>query len=249
MSPALVVSLHDVSPLTQPVSTQILAELAVLGIRQTSLLVVPNHHRRAPIRGDAGFQAWLSGLVSKGHEPVLHGYFHQRERGSGESIRSQAVTRIYTAGEGEFYDLSESEAHDRLQNGLADLAFLERKISGFIAPAWLLGPEADKAVRGLGFDYTTRIRAIHLYRGASDLGARSLVWSTRAKWRIWTSLRWNRALAWRVRNADLVRVAIHPPDFAHREVWLQIKQLLARLKRKRVCISYEKLIAGIDGTQ
>src|SRR3981081_425154 len=155
MSPALVVSLADVSPLTQPVSTRILAELADLGIKRTSLLVVPNHHRRAPIRDDAGFQAWLSGLVSKGHEPVLHGYYHQRERGSGESIQSQAITRIYTAGEGEFFDLGESEAHDRLQKGLADLAFLDRKISGFIAPAWLLGQEADKAVRGLGFDYTT----------------------------------------------------------------------------------------------
>lgn len=239
----LVVSLHDVSPLTQSASAQILAELTDFGIEETSLLVIPNHHHRASVRDDLGFQDWLTGEVNKGHEPVLHGYFHQREGRVGGSWRSKAVTEFYTAGEGEFFDLTEQEASIRLQNGLADLAFLPRKISGFIAPAWLLGHEAEKAVRAFGFSYTTRAGTVRAFRQVPDVRSRSLVWSTRASWRAWMSLRWNATLARLVNRASLVRMGIHPPDYAHQDVWRQIKLFLTRLKADRVCVSYENFIA------
>jgi len=76
--PDLVVSLHDVSPLTQETCTRILEQLAEAGVRQTSLLVVPNFHGKAPVREYPEFQQWLSSQVAAGHEPVLHGYYHRR---------------------------------------------------------------------------------------------------------------------------------------------------------------------------
>ncbi len=154
---SLVVSLHDVSPLTQIWCKEILAQLRQLGIGKVSLLVIPNHHQRAPIAGNSGFQSWLTRMIEGGHEPVLHGYFHQRKKQNAESLRTKWTTEIYTAGEGEFFDLSTVEASMRAQRGLEDLAFLPRKVVGFIAPAWLLGANAELAIRKLGFLYTTRL--------------------------------------------------------------------------------------------
>src|SRR5260221_5392717 len=111
---SLVVSLHDVSPLTQPLCEEILVRLRQLGLDQTSLLVIPTHHERAPIREDFAFQRWLAKKIESGHEPVLHGYFHQRQKLKVDSFVAKLTTEIYTAGEGEFFDLSSSEASARV---------------------------------------------------------------------------------------------------------------------------------------
>ncbi|HEY0793022.1 MAG TPA: DUF2334 domain-containing protein, partial [Chthoniobacterales bacterium] len=179
MQPALVVSVHDVSPLTQPACSRMLAELAGAGVCATSLLVIPNHHGRAPVGAAPEFQAWLAQEVAKGHEPVLHGYFHLRSSRPGESWRNRWTTRVYTAGEGEFYDLSLAEAAARLHQGQSDLAFLPAALEGFIAPAWLLGMAAAQAVENGGFRYTTSVNEVRTFRPATRVGARSLVWSTR----------------------------------------------------------------------
>ncbi len=239
---SLVVSLHDVSPLTQALCEEVLIQLLHLGIKQTSLLVIPNHHRQAPISRDSAFQTWLTRKVEAGHEPVLHGYFHQRQKQSADSYRAKLTTEFYTAGEGEFFDLSAQEASIRLQQGLEELAFLPRKITGFIAPAWLLGAEAEVAVRRLGFLYTTRLGSVRVFDQSGDLRSQSLVWSTRAPWRALTSLVWNRCLALRLARAPLIRIGIHPPDFKHPRVWTQIQRLTAESSRGRKCLSYQKFV-------
>jgi uncharacterized protein len=239
---SLVVSLHDVSPLTQGSCEEILSQLRELGVRQTSLLVIPNHHGRAPIADDPGFKRWLMQNVEVGHEPVLHGYFHQRSRVPGDSFRNKLTTEFYTAGEGEFYDLSTGAASTLLEKGLADLSFLSRKITGFIAPAWLLGSSAETAVRDHDFLYTTRLNSVRRFGSEDDLRSQSLVWSTRAKWRAAMSLVWNRLLAFRLASAPLMRVGIHPPDLHHATVWNQIRELVGVAARCRECVSYEKFV-------
>ena len=241
---SLVVSLHDVSPLTQTLCESILAQFQELGIRQTSLLVIPNHHRQAPITQDSSFRSWLARKVDADHEPVLHGYFHQRERQGRDSLFSGLTTEIYTAGEGEFFDLSMVEASDRLQRGLDDLAFLPRKVVGFVAPAWLLSAEAEIAVRKLDFRYTTRLGCVQIFGRSDEVRSRSLVWSTRANWRAVMSLAWNRGLAIATAEAPLIRIAIHPPDLLHAAVWRQIRQLVAGIRQGRECVSYEKFVDG-----
>jgi predicted deacetylase len=238
----LVVSLHDVSPLTQSLCEEILAQLGELGIAQTSLLVIPNHHQRAPIREDFAFQRWLGQKIESGHEPVLHGYFHQRQKQKDDSFRAKVTTEIYTAGEGEFFDLSAAEASARAKQGLEDLAFLQRKVVGFIAPAWLLGANAEVAIGGLGFLYTTRLGRVQTFGRSQDIRSQSLVWSTRASWRAATSLAWNRYLALRLGNAPLIRIGIHPPDLQHSRVWDQVRRLAAETSRCRECVSYEKFV-------
>ncbi|MBV9491488.1 MAG: DUF2334 domain-containing protein, partial [Verrucomicrobia bacterium] len=134
--PSLVVSVHDVSPLTQEVCVGMLRDLAEAGVAATSLLVIPNHHRRAPISAAPGFRGWLAAAVRRGHEPVLHGYYHARDPQPHDSLRARWTTRLYTAGEGEFFDLDQESAARLLRQGLVDLGFLPRPIFGFIAPAW-----------------------------------------------------------------------------------------------------------------
>lgn len=239
---SLVVSLHDVSPLTQSLCDEILVQLRALGIGQVSLLIIPNHHGRAPIGESPAFQRWLSRAIEAGHEPVLHGYYHRRQRGKADSFVRRIMTEFYTAGEGEFYNLSSGEAATLLERGLADLSFLRRKIAGFIAPAWLLGAEAEVAVRELGFLYTTRLSKVRVFDGGGDIASRSLVWSTRADWRVWMSLIWNRSLSLCLGGAQLVRISIHPPDVQHGMVWKQIRKLISAASRSRRCVSYEKCL-------
>jgi len=239
---SLVVALHDVSPLTQRLCEEILSQLRELGVGQTSLLVIPNHYGRAPIAEDPAFRTWLMRNVEAGHEPVLHGYFHQRPRAKSDSLRKKLTTEFYTAGEGEFIDLSTTAASMLLERGLADLSFLSRRIAGFIAPAWLLGSSAETAVRTLDFLYTTRLNSVRRFDSGRDLHSQSLVWSTRATWRVAMSLIWNRSLAFSLDGAPLVRLGIHPPDLEHASVWNQIRDLVAVAARSRECVSYEKFV-------
>ncbi len=239
---SLIVSLHDVSPRTQTLCEEILAQLRQLGIDQTSLLIIPNHHRQAPISEDSAFRSWLARKIESGHEPVLHGYFHQRQKQNTDSFRAKLTTEIYTAGEGEFFDLSAEEASIRVRRGLEDLAFLQRKVVGFIAPAWLLGAQAEIAIRELGFLYTTRLGRVQTFGCSPDIRSQSLVWSTRARWRAMTSLAWNCCLALRLARAPLIRIGIHPPDLQHPRVWEQVRRLAAETSRCRECMSYEKFV-------
>ena len=102
---ALVVSIHDVAPGTLAATRLMLAELERAGIDRCSLLVVPNYHGGQPVSEFPGFIEAMRGFERDGHEIVLHGYYHLRQRRAGESLRERAVTSVYTAGEGEFYDL------------------------------------------------------------------------------------------------------------------------------------------------
>ena len=239
---SLVVSLHDVSPLTRSRCEKILLDLNKLGVHQISLLAIPNHHGRAPVRENSSFQNWLTRQVERGHEPVLHGYLHQRQKRTGDSWFSKLTTEIYTAGEGEFFDLSFDSAARLIGDGLTDLAFLPRKVVGFVAPAWLLGEPAERAVRSAGFVYTTRVGCVRIFEPFSEIKSRSLVWSTRANWRVATSLCWNAALAMANSGLSVLRVSIHPADVEQGRVWQQILKIVATACRERECISYECLV-------
>lgn len=236
---ALVVSIHDVSPLTCTQTQKILTDLSQTGLGVTSLLVIPNHHRSGLISQNPEFFSWIQSKVNEGHEPVLHGYYHLREKKVGEGLGKRLVTESYTAGEGEFYDLSQEEALLRLQAGLKAFGECGLKTTGFIAPAWLLGDDAENAVRRAGFEYTTRIGLVSDYADSRVHRARSLVWSVRAGWRRWCSLAWNAALFASLRNAPLLRIGIHPPDWDHPRIRLQILHLTRSALARRHGMTYQ----------
>lgn len=238
MQTALVVSIHDASPLTQKRVAQMLDDLKALGVAQTSLLVIPNHHHKAPLEENPAFGGWLQETSQAGHETVAHGFFHQRPPSGG--WRTRLLAEYYTAGEGEFLDLSETDAAGRLEKAGKIFAGLGLQPRGFIAPAWLLGPEAEKAVRKADFDYTTRLGEFLDLKTGAVTRSQSLVWSVRAAWRRMLSLGWNAWLFERLAKTPLLRVGLHPPDWDHPAIRKQCLKLIARALTTRKALTYEE---------
>ncbi len=222
---ALAVSIHDVSPLTRAATAAMLRDLGAAGIGAVSLLVIPDHHHRGEIGRDHGFSSWLRDAQSAGHEIVLHGFYHIRERRAGAGWRQKLVTEHYTAGEGEFYDLDYAEARRRMREGREMFERAGCDVCGFIAPAWLLGDEAERAARDEGFAYTTRLGGFLDLRSGAWTASQSLVYSVRSGWRRAFSLAWNAWLAVRLRGNPLARLGLHPPDWGHAKIRTQALRL------------------------
>jgi predicted deacetylase len=221
----------------------ILADLAKVGIGRVSLLVVPDHHRRAPIAGDTAFSEWLRKMIAAGHEAVLHGYFHGRERKAHESASTQFMTRLYTADEGEFFDIGLDDARALMTRGREALTRCAAVApAGFIAPAWLMSDAAEQAARELGFAYTTRLKTIVDLPARKTLRSQSLCWSVRSRWRRIASLGWNRYLYGHLRDNPLLRISIHPPDIRHPAVWRQIRALAAEAVKTQSAMTYSDFI-------
>ncbi len=237
--PALIVSIHDVSPLTRVTAEEMLADLAAIGIGRTSLLVIPDHHHRAMIGEDPAFCAWLREVADQGHEIVLHGYYHKRPKKEGAGWWQKIITEQYTAGEGEFFDLTQTQARVRLEKAREEFAAQGFRPTGFIAPAWLLGTEAEEAVRKAGFTYTTRLQNFKDLRTGREDVSQSLVWSVRSGWRRSVSLKWNAYLAKKLAPNPLLRVGLHPPDWNHPAIKRQILDLIAAARNERDVMTYE----------
>ncbi len=227
---ALVVSLHDVSPHTREATARMLSELETISINHCSLLVIPNHHHRGHVRDDPNFCAWLDEQEKAGHEIVIHGYYHQRERRPGERFVQRMMTRVYTADEGEFYDLNRETAQTLLRRAREDFAAIGHHPDGFIAPAWLLSSEAERACAEEGFAYTTRLGSITDLAAATNYHSQSLVWSVRSAWRRTVSRWWNASLFTRLRSNPLLRISAHPVDLEHPAIWKQILDLTRRAR-------------------
>ena len=66
-SRSLVVSIHDVSPMTQEATEHMMAELAEIGVHKLALLVVPNHHCKGHFLDHPDFCLWLQAQAKAGH--------------------------------------------------------------------------------------------------------------------------------------------------------------------------------------
>ncbi len=235
---ALVISIHDVSPGTWPACVQILAEMSALGVERTSLLVIPDQHRRGHFLADERFCEWLREMERAGCEIVTHGYYHQRLRRGGEGAMQKITTRIYTADEGEFFDLDRETARELVSKANAQFAQAGLHPCGFIAPAWLLSAEAEAALCELGVDYTTRLGSVTDLRTGRVWRSQSLVWSVRAAWRRAMSRAWNAVLFRRLQINPLMRISVHPVDIEHDAVWRQICDRVRRALEDREALTY-----------
>lgn len=220
-----------------------LARLGRLGVGACSLLVVPDYHRLGRSLGEPDFVAWLHDLVAQGHEIVLHGFYHQRTRQPGESPRQKLITRVYTADEGEFYDLDYEAASARLREAQNEFAAHGFHPTGFIAPAWLLGADARRAAIDAGFRYTTTLRGLRDFATGEEFLSQSLVYSVRSDWRCAVSLFWNRTLFRRLMRNPLLRLGLHPPEIDHPGIWRQAEALTTRALRDRQTMTYQNWLS------
>ncbi len=191
---SLVVSIHDVAPSTRETAERIVSDLSRRGVTHCSLLVVPNYHHGGTVLEDRALGIWLREVEGRGHEIVIHGYFHDRPRRVNESPREKFITRFYTDDEGEFFDLSYDEALRRITRAREEFVSLGLAPRGFIAPAWLLSADGERAARDAGMEYTTRLGSVRDLTRGETFSARSIVYSVRNQWRRTASLAWNAAL-------------------------------------------------------
>lgn len=237
---ALVVSLHDVSELTRERCDLMLRELAQMGVKKTSLLVIPDHHRRGACMASKPFVNWLRQQEEAGHEVVLHGYYHLRLTVKAGGFFKEIMASHYTAGEGEFYDISRPEAEKLLQLGLAGFHEMGFFPTGFVAPAWLLGKESEEALRAeKSLAYTTRIGGMIDFQNDVEFASRSLVYSVRALWRRQVSLLWNEMLFRSLRKNPLMRLGLHPPDWNYSWVKSHVHSIVRRALADRQAMTYE----------
>jgi predicted deacetylase len=147
-----VVSVHDVAPVTAAACRAWVGDLGRLGV-PASLLVIPGPWRGPSIVHDAPTAAWLHRRVEAGDEVVQHGWLH--EGVPGGAVWRRAVGQLVARGCAEFAALDEEEAVRRLDRGRQSLDRVGFAVDGFTPPGWLASPGALRAVRRLGFRYTT----------------------------------------------------------------------------------------------
>ncbi len=221
----LVVSLHDVHPGSRAAIAAQREALAAWGVPRRSLLVVPRFHHGPGVNAP-DFAAVVREWAGEGDEVVLHGFFHDRQDRE-DPLASLFWTRFYTNREAEFLDLSAAEALQRIEAGLA--LFREAGFpppEGFIAPAWLMGPEVLPVLREVGLHHTTTLREFLSPQRGGSVPSQSLCWSTRAAWRRIVSVLWNRWLFSSSRENRLLRISLHPDDLLHVTIRKQIERIV-----------------------
>lgn len=236
----LCVSLHDVAPATWPHCQKVLRAVQEVADIALTLLVVPAYHGKCSAQPE--FERAISAQLAAGHETALHGYFHVDPH-----VPSHVVDwmrrRIYTAGEGEFCDLSEEEACERLTLGARWFAANKWPLAGFVAPAWLLGNGAWRALRArAGLQYTSTLTQLIVLPEAHAIHAPCLTYSVRSAWRRPTSIAWNTLLSRMAHGSTLLRLGLHPHDADAPSVRRSWQRLLERALRDRAAVTKAEFV-------
>jgi uncharacterized protein len=222
--------MHDAAPATRSACLRTLAAVRdVAGDVPLTLLAVPRYHGE---RVTPEFEAWLSERSGRGDELALHGLTHL-DSGSAQSWSDSLRRSHYTRGEGEFWALSRGEALQRLDLGIEWFAKNRWPLSGFVAPAWLIGPGAWSAIVERPFDYTATLRQLIHLPGRDAVAGQSVVYSTSRGWRRSMSVAWNALVAVSERSNPLLRLELHPRDADFTAVRRSWQRILERALRSR----------------
>jgi uncharacterized protein len=233
----LCIVIHDVAPATWSACRWLIDTVAQHGRFPVTLLAVPRYHG---MHRNAGFERWLRAREAHGDEVALHGFDHLDGSAPRNAI-DHLRRRVYTRGEGEFWALDFEEATERLLAGRGWLHEFGITPAGFVAPAWLLGDSAWRALRRQPFDYTCTLRRIHLLdlsrpeARLREIVCQSQVYSSANAWRQQASVVWNETLAWRQRQQQVVRLELHPGDDAPliSRSWERLLREQAKTRRVR----------------
>jgi predicted deacetylase len=242
--PALLVSIHDVSPLTLAASQRAVGLMASEGvpIEALTLLVIPRHENRAPLDRDEPARNWLRQLADSGACLAMHGLTHRMEGRVCNPLR-WLVSRGFARGQGEFFVSDRHDFAQRLQAARAIFrsAGLEEALPGFVPPAWLLSSAASVEVKQSGFEFHERFSGIvcrDVVRARRLIGFGSLssieAVATSALGR-WQSLR----------TPEDTRLAIHPADMARPSTVRAIRAVLGNLRGRLQPLNYAMYLRGL----
>lgn len=241
----ILVCLHDVSPRHMARLRIIDETLVKAGLQgRYSMLVVPNFWRQWPLEEHPEFGEWLRDRAEEGVEMILHGFSHQDETEHSSSIQAWKA-RTMTAREGEFFGLSYEEARARLQDGRRVVeSLIERRVDGFVAPAWLYSEGARLALKDEGFQFAEDHSQVWNPQTAKvALRGPVVSYASRDRLRVVGSLVWSRLSTVVLRQQQTVRFAIHPHDLDVPELFAELLRALNAFCAYRRPILYRELMA------
>lgn len=229
MRPFLV-CIHDATPAYARETRVMIRDLAPFLGHRFSFGVVPNWYGEWPLTAHPDYCR----LVREGSEEILlHGYFHQRQRGQGP-------TTWLTEGSDEMNGLNSEETRRTLEHG--QRLFTEAfggPARGFLAPGWQRGHMRRGNGNELGLDYILGFFSLESWTGRRVPLA---TWT-------WDCGRWGwlghfgHGIGWLRQSFDggVPTLAIHPRDL-ERGFWPQI----LRLTRELLETGYEpSTVAGL----
>ena len=239
----MVVSLHDVAPSNQQIANTIISELARRGVSVCSLLVA--------------LQLSSSGAVHQ--KPTICVLATRPGSGRSRNRDSRLFSRTPSAREGKFArQVPDKILHGtgrrvlrlRLRRSLVSHYEGARRIRasglksrGFVAPAWLLGKEAERAARDAGMEYTTRLHKVCDLGAAMSSPPDRLFTAFDRNWRRGISRICNATLFRYLEGKPLLRISIHPPDYSHPTIWRQVTRMIERAIESRTATTYQEWIA------
>jgi len=238
---SLLASIHDVSPRFESEVDELLDLLAPHVGDRLAMLVIPDHWGEAPIVPGSPFARRLRRWADDGVEIFLHGYYHRDlagHRAAGDRLRA----KFMTAGEGEFLGLSSDEAEARIIEGRALLEdVIGRRIDGFIAPAWLYGDGAHRALVRCRIPIAeNHLRVWSPMSGAELARGPVITWASRTRARLASSLLAARVL--RRAPIQVLRIGVHPPDCRHPALVRSIKRTFETASKSRRIARYRDLL-------
>jgi predicted deacetylase len=239
---ALLVSIHDVSPLTLENSQRAVAVALEAGVPAQALtvLVIPHHEERIALDEHPATRAWLGGLVERGAQLVMHGYTH-RMQGRRYSPAGVFWAYGFARGQGELFNCTAAETETRLRCGreILDRAGMADATKGFVPPAWLLSRQARRVVEAAGFSFYETLGGIVV--GSRLLARRLIGWGSLNAVETKVTCAW--AAVQRRRVPVDTRLAIHPADMVRAQTRASIRRALDSLVDRTSMLSYRDYLA------
>jgi len=142
--PPFLICIHDATPAWEHETRGMIRDLAPLLGRRLTFGVVPNWHGGWPLEEHRDYCRWLQQSSS---ELLLHGYFHQRQRGSGpvswlaehcdemNGLDTDETRAVVARGQRVFTEVFGAPAH------------------GFLAPGWQRGHLKRLPLNTLAIDH------------------------------------------------------------------------------------------------
>ena len=241
----LLFSIHDVTPRHFERLQRIDELLAETSIGQSyAMLVVPDFWKEWPLSEHKPFHGWLRDKADAGVEMLLHGYYHLDDtppKGAAERFKAAWMT----ASEGEFLSLEAGEARGRIRRGRTLLEdILGRKVTGFVAPAWLYSEATLDVLKEEGFETAEdHMRVWSPVFGRQLSFSPVISYASRSKARIASSLIWSRLATTVLSPFDAVRLALHPHDLDVGSLQVEFERALRHWLKYRRPTQYRELLA------
>jgi hypothetical protein len=229
MKPFLV-CIHDVTPAYALETRLIIRDLAPFLGRRLPLAVVPNWHGEWPLTAHLDFCRLVR---ESSDELLLHGYCHQRRRGSG-------ATALLTRGSDEMNGLSPDETRRTLDRG--QRVFSEvfgEPARGFVPPAWQRGRVSLHDGNPIGLEHVIGFFFLES-RDGRKVPLATRTWDC-GRWRWLGNIGHGVGSLLQSVDRGVPTLAIHPRDL-ERGFWPNI----LRLTRNLVDTGYEpSTVAGL----